>query len=235
MRELRNNMLSKLLFDLDNTLLDFDKAERIALTRALSALSLEPTDHLLDRYNKINLAQWKLLEKGELDRDAVKLRRFLLLFEEFGIDREAKEAAHLYEGFLGEGHYFMDYAEELLQKLSGEYQIYIVTNGTAHVQKGRIASAGIRNYVEDVFISEEIGANKPSKEYFDRCFERIPGFDRNEAVMIGDSLTSDILGGINAGIRTIWFHPEGEVNGTEIIPDYEITDLRELPDLLKTL
>mgnify|MGYP004558423763 FL=1 len=228
-------MLRKLLFDLDNTLLDFDKAERLALTKALSALSLEPTDHMLDRYNKINLAQWKLLEKGELDREAVKKRRFLLLFEEFGIDREAEEAARLYEGFLGEGHYFMDYAEELLQKLSGEYQIYIATNGTAHVQKGRIASAGIRDYVEDVFISEEIGVNKPSKEYFDRCFERIPDFDRNEAVVIGDSLTSDILGGINAGVRTIWFHKEGEENGTGIIPDYEITDLRELPDLLKKL
>lgn len=235
MRELRNNMLRKLLFDLDNTLLDFDKAERLALTKALSALSLEPTDHMLDRYNKINLAQWKLLEKGELDREAVKKRRFLLLFEEFGIDREAEEAARLYEGFLGEGHYFMDYAEELLQKLSGEYQIYIVTNGTAHVQKGRIASAGIRDYVEDVFISEEIGVNKPSKEYFDRCFERIPDFDRNEAVVIGDSLTSDILGGINAGVRTIWFHKEGEENRTGIFPDYEITDLRELPDLLKKL
>lgn len=228
-------MLRKLLFDLDNTLLDFDKAERLALTKALSALSLEPTDHMLDRYNKINLAQWKLLEKGELDREAVKKRRFLLLFEEFGIDREAEEAARLYEGFLGEGHYFMDYAEELLQKLSGEYQIYIVTNGTAHVQKGRIASAGIRDYVEDVFISEEIGVNKPSKEYFDRCFERIPDFDRNEAVVIGDSLTSDILGGINAGVRTIWFHKEREENGTGIIPDYEISDLRELPDLLKKL
>lgn len=228
-------MLSKLLFDLDNTLLDFDKAERIALTKALSALSLEPTDHMLDRYNKINLAQWKLLEKGELDRDAVKKRRFLLLFEEFGIDREAKEAARLYEGFLGQGHYFMDYAEELLQKLSGKYQIYIVTNGSAHVQKGRIASAGIRNYVEDVFISEEIGANKPSKEYFDRCFAKIPDFSRDEAVVIGDSLTSDILGGINAGIRTIWFHPGEDQNETEVIPDYEITDLRELPDLLKKL
>lgn len=228
-------MLRKLLFDLDNTLLDFDKAERLALTKALSALSLEPTDHMLDRYNKINLAQWKLLEKGELDREAVKKRRFLLLFEEFGIDREAEEAARLYEGFLGEGHYFMDYAEELLQKLSGEYQIYIVTNGTAHVQKGRIASAGIRDYVEDVFISEEIGANKPSKEYFDRCFERIPDFDRNEAVVIGDSLTSDILGGINAGVRTIWFHKKESQNEAEIIPDYEITDLRELPDLLKKL
>ena len=94
-------MLRKLLFDLDNTLLDFDKAERLALTKALSALSLEPTDYMVDRYNKINLAQWKLLEKGELDREAVKKRRFLLLFEEFGIDREAEEAARLYEGFLG--------------------------------------------------------------------------------------------------------------------------------------
>ena len=140
-------MLRKLLFDLDNTLLDFDKAERLALTKALSALSLEQTDYMLDRYNKINLAQWKLLEKGELDREAVKKRRFLLLFEEFGIDREAEEAARLYEGFLGEGHYFMDYAEELLQKLSGEYQIYILTNGKAHVQNGRIASAGIWDYV----------------------------------------------------------------------------------------
>ena len=122
-------------------------------------------------------------------------------------------------------------AEELLETLYGKYRMYLVTNGTLSVQKGRLKSSGISRYFEDIFISEELGYNKPGREYFDCCFSRIPDFHKETAVIVGDSLTSDIQGGINAGIRTIWFNPSHEKT-SEIIPDHEFDSLMKLPELL---
>ena len=224
-------MVETLLFDLDNTLLDFNKAERAAISKTLESFHINPKPSVLKRYSELNLSQWKLLEQGIISRDQVKLRRFQLLFDELNITAPAKEAAHTYETLLSQGHYFVDGAEELLKTLYGKYRMYMVTNGTLCVQKGRLKSAGISPYFEDIFISEELGYNKPGKEYFDCCFSRIFDFNRETAVIIGDSLTSDIQGGINAGIRTIWFNPSHE-KASEIIPDHEFDSLVKLPDLL---
>ena len=201
-------MIDTVFFDLDNTIFDFNKAEHIALAKTLEELGIPPSEETCARYSVINLAQWKLLEKGVITRREVKLRRFRLLFEELGVPAAPEEAAARYESLLGIGHYFMDGAEELLQTLYGNYRLYLVTNGTAAVQKGRLESAQLQKYFEDIFISEEIGFNKPDIRYFESCFSRIPSFSRETSVIVGDSLTSDIQGGINAGIRTVWFHPE---------------------------
>ena len=158
-------MIDTLLFDLDNTLLDFDKAEANALTKALGEAGITVTDEMCNRYNKINLAQWKLLEQGILTREEVKLRRFQILFEEFAIDAAEEDVAGYYQRYLGQGHYFIEGAEEVLEELSKKYRIYLVTNGTLSVQTGRLESSGIKKYLQGVFISEEIGYNKPSKEY----------------------------------------------------------------------
>lgn len=227
-------MVDTLLFDLDNTLFDFNQAEKIAVGKTLKHFHIEPGATVLKRYSEINLAQWKLLEQGKLSRDQVKLRRFHLLFSELGANVPAEEAALMYESLLACGHYFIDGAEELLETLYGKYRMYLVTNGTLSVQKGRLKSSGISRYFEDIFISEELGHNKPSVEYFNCCFSRIPGFHRETTVIIGDSLTSDIQGGINAGIRTIWFKPAHE-KAADIIPDYEFDSLRNLPELLPEL
>jgi len=226
-------MIHTILLDLDDTLLDFQKAERAALVKTLTELNIEPKEETLARYSVLNLAQWRLLEKGELSRDEVKLRRYRLLFEEIGADCSAQKAAELYEGYLGIGHYFIDGAEELLDVLSMDYSLYLVTNGTARVQEGRIESAGIAGYFKGIYISEKIGFNKPSKEFFDHCFAQIPDFEKEEAVIVGDSLTSDIQGGKNAGVKTIWFNPTQSVNASPIRPDYEIMNLQELPILIK--
>ncbi len=226
-------MIYTILLDLDDTLLDFQKAERAALVKTLTELNIEPKEETLARYSVLNLAQWRLLEKGELSRDEVKLRRYRLLFEEIGADCSAQKAAELYEGYLGIGHYFIDGAEELLDVLSVDYSLYLVTNGTARVQEGRIESAGIAGYFKGIYISEKIGFNKPSKEFFDHCFAQIPDFEKEEAVIVGDSLTSDIQGGKNAGVKTIWFNPTQSVNTSPIRPDYEIMTLQELPILIK--
>lgn len=229
------SMIDTILFDMDNTILDFNKAERSALIKTLIQLDIEPAESTLHRYHELNIAQWKLLELGKLTRKEVKLRRYRLLFEELGLKRSAEEAVGIYETFLGQGHYYMEGAEELLQKLSQNYRLYIVTNGTASVQKGRVESAGLKKYVKDIFVSETLGYNKPSKKYFDLCFEQIPDFRRKNTIIVGDSLSSDIQGGINAGLITVWLNTENISNDSEIIPDYEISELSELKRLLNLL
>lgn len=225
-------MIRTVLFDVDNTLLDFSKAEKNALTKTLRQLGIEPGETILERYSELNLAQWKLLEQGKLSRGEVKVRRYRLLFEEIGADCSPEKAARIYEELLGIGHFFMEGAEELLEELYQKYNLYLVTNGTAAVQRRRLKSAGLKKYVQGIFISEEMGSNKPAKEYFDRCFEQIPGFRKEETVIIGDSLTSDIQGGKNTGIRTIWFNPGRLPNDSGPAADYEIASLREIGPLL---
>lgn len=217
-----------LFIDLDNTILNFNAAERVALTKALTDLGVEPTEEILDRYNKINMAQWKLLEKGIITRPEVKSRRYRLLFDEFNIQKDPDETARIYEGYLAHGHFFMDGAPELLESVYGKCKLYLATNGTACVQHGRLNSADIEKYFDNIFISEELGYDKPSREYFTACFNKIPNFDKSKAYIIGDSLTSDIQGGINAEIKTVWFNPNNEKNETEIKPDFEIHTLKEI-------
>ena len=225
-------MIRNILFDLDNTLFDFDKAEALAVRRTLLELGVDPSPAVVTRYSQLNLAQWKLLELGQLTRQEVKLRRYQLLFEELGIRQDPGKAARIYETQLGIGHYFIEGAEELLLELHGNYRLYLVTNGTASVQKSRLQSSGIQPFFQGIFISEDLGADKPSAAYFDACFARIPDFQKEETVIVGDSLTSDIKGGVNAGIRTIWFHPSSAANETGIQPDYELHALKDLPQLL---
>lgn len=223
------------LLDLDDTILDFHKAERIALEKTLVALGLEATDEVLGRYSEINAAQWRLLEQGKLTRAEVKERRYQLLFEEFGIDVDPVKAARTYEHNLSIGHYFIKDAEWVLEELSKKYELYLVSNGSVDIQMPRIASAGIEKYFTRMFISEAVGYNKPDIAFFEAVFAVIPNFDKQKAVMIGDSLSSDILGGKNAGITTVWFHPSDEAVTTTTRPDYVISSLKQLPQLLKNL
>ncbi|MFW5649108.1 MAG: YjjG family noncanonical pyrimidine nucleotidase [Candidatus Alkaliphilus sp. MAG34] len=228
-------MIKNILFDLDNTLLDFHLAERIALTKTLLHLSIEPKEEILDRYSEINSSQWKLLELGKLTREEVRVNRYKLLFEEIGVDRCASSATKYYENLLGIGHYFISGAEELLKILSDSYRLYLVSNGLTAVQKPRIESACMAGYFKDIFISQMVGFNKPSVEFFDHCFRKIPEFKNNETMIVGDSLTSDIKGGKNAGITTVWFNPEDTENFSDVIPDYEIDRLLDLLPLLETI
>lgn len=223
------------LLDLDDTLLDFHKAERIAIARTFVRLGIQPEEAIIRRYSEINAAQWERLEKGEISREQVLVGRFALLFEELGLNCSSREAKAAYENFLSQGHYFMPGAEALLEALRDRYRLFICSNGTAVVQEGRLKSAGIGPYFEKIFISEEIGFNKPSPEFFARCFENIPDFSRELTIIIGDSLSSDILGGINAGIRTCWFNPQGRPGRNDIVPDYELVKLEQVPGLLEKI
>ena len=228
-------MIEFLFLDMDDTILDFHKAEGIALRKTLQSFGLTPTDHVCARYTKINREHWQRLENRELTREQVVVGRFATLFREFGMDVDAYAVAMAYEGNLSQGHYFMPGAEEALQRLSQKYKLYLASNGTSRVQWPRLESAGIRGYFQDIFISQDMGADKPSREYFESCFARIEGFDVSRAMMVGDSLTSDIRGGLNAGMRTCWINARKENSREDIPADYQIEYLHQLEALLETL
>ena len=228
-------MFEFLFLDLDDTILDFHKAERIAITKTLQDFGLTVSEEVLTTYSAINRLHWEMLERGELTREEVLTNRFTALFAHFGLTVDAYACAKAYEQNLSVGHYFLPGAEEAVDALSKKYRLFLVSNGTACVQQGRMTSANLYRFFEIVFISQEIGYNKPAKEYFDRCFAQIPGFDPKKAIIVGDSLTSDILGGINAGITTCWVNPKGLPGREDIQPDYEIKALSELEALLERL
>ena len=228
-------MIEFLLLDLDDTILDFHMQEAAAIRKTLSEAGIEPTDELCDLYSKINLRHWKMLEKGEITRETLAWHRFQELFETLGVEGNSQKTGEIYWDHLACGHYFLPGAEAAVKALAKKYQLYMVTNGTARVQYSRIASAGLAPYFKDIFVSQEIGVNKPEKAYFDVCFAKIPGFDRERAMIVGDSLSSDIRGGKNAGIKTCWVNPKGKAAPPENMPDYEIESIAQLEALLETI
>lgn len=227
-------MIEFLFLDLDDTILDFHKAERIAISKTIREFGVEPTEEILNLYHGINKWHWEQLELGKLTRAEVLVNRFGVLFEKLGVVVDASGCAKVYESNLSQGHWFLPGAEEAVNALSKKYRLFLASNGTAVVQKGRMTSANLYRFFERVFVSQEIGHNKPSREYFEACFARIPGFDREKAMIVGDSLSSDIKGGINAGIKTVWVNPEHKTCG-ETKPDYEIEYLSQLEALLEGL
>lgn len=228
-------MIRNVLLDLDDTIFDFHKAERIALSRALVEMGVEVSEAVLSRYSEINRDRWQRLERGELTRTQVLVSRFEILYRELCVSASAEQTQALYERYLSIGHHFLPGAEKMLEDLYGRYRLYLASNGTACVQEGRIASANIARYFDDMFISQHVGYDKPSVEFFDVAFARISDFSREETLIVGDSLTSDIRGGNNAGIRTVWYNPKGLARIEGIRVDYEIRDLSELSPLLATL
>ncbi len=228
-------MLEFLFIDLDDTILDFKKAEQVAIRKTLSDAGLTPTDAVCLRYSQINDMHWKMLERGELTRSQVLVGRFRMLFEEFGVHADPEKTARAYMENLSVGHFFLPGAEEAVAALSEKYRLFLASNGTASVQRSRLKSADISRYFENIFISQDIGVNKPAKEYFYRCFAQISGFAPERAMIVGDSLSSDILGGKNAGIATCWVNPGHKNYTLEQKPDYEIESLAQLAALLGQL
>lgn len=224
-----------LFLDLDDTILDFQKAEKNALCQTLTTFGISPTEEICSRYSAINKAHWQRLERKELTRAEVLLGRFATLIDELGLSVDAAVCAQRYEERLSHGHDFLPGAYDALVRLSRSYRLFLASNGTKSVQQRRIASAGIAPFFENIFISQEIGANKPDIAYFRRCFSQIPDFVPEEALIVGDSLSSDILGGRNAGISTCWINPRHLPKYPDILADYEIETLTQLYPLLEAL
>ena len=228
-------MFEFLLLDLDDTIFDFKGQEKLALQQALRIFDIDPTEEVCHRYHLINKEHWERLERKEITREQVLVGRYAVLLQELGLDYDPVLLARTYEKCLSQGHLFLPGAVETLERLYGKYKLYIVSNGTSHVQAGRLKSADISHFFEDIFISHDIGVNKPDKAFFERCFAKIPGFQKEKALIVGDSLSSDFLGGIKAGIKTCWVNAQGKPADPQIPADYEIESLTGLPALLESL
>ncbi len=213
-----------ILFDIDDTLLDFSKSEEIAISNLMKYYNIIPTKENCELYHRINIKYWKMFENKQITRNALLVERFKDFFKEFNIEDDFEKTNNLYFDILSQLAYVIEGAEDLLEKLSKNYDLYGVTNGTTRVQKGRLAKTNIHKFLKQIYLSEEIGFQKPDIKYFDFVFEDIKIINKEEVLIIGDSVTSDIQGGINAGIDTVWYNPKENVSDikcTYIVKNYQ--------------
>lgn len=219
-----------LLLDLDETLFDFKKSEKYAINRLMEKYSIPVTEENRRLYSEINDSKWKQLEKGVLTRPQLFKERFSEFFEKTGTVADTSEANLSYLKFLSQASFILEGALEACAKLSEKYRLYIVTNGASIVQHGRLDGSPIMDYISDVFISEEIGLNKPQKEYFDYVLDHIPEKDKTKILVVGDSLSSDIAGAVNSGLDSCWINRKKQ--SIESPATYSISDITVLYDFL---
>ncbi len=221
-----------LLFDLDDTILDFTKGEKAALSELFEEMHVESVTDFMSDYAVINKSLWTDMENGKIERDYILNNRFYMLFKKHGTEVDGKEIEKKYRYYLDLQHEYIDGAEEILKDLCRDCRVYLITNGVSATQFKRIRDAKLEGSFKEVFVSEDIGYQKPAKEFFEAAIKKIPDFELKKALVIGDSLTADIKGGISAGIDTCWFNPNKIENLTDIKPDYEISSLLEIYNVL---
>ena len=222
-----------ILWDIDGTLLNFEESEKHAIRACFAQFGLgECTDEMLAEYSLINRKYWQRLERGELTKPQVLEGRFLEFFGKRGLDTNCVAQFNAqYQISLGDTFCFYDGAEETVQSLRGKVKQYAVTNGTAIAQKRKLACSGLDQLLDGVFISEEVGVEKPGVDFFHRVFEKIGTYDRDEVLIVGDSLTSDIQGGNNAGILCCWFNHKGDKAKDGLRIDFEIQNLSDVLEI----
>lgn len=224
-----------LLFDADETLLDFDRDETDALSRILDECGIKKSEENINTYKEINIGLWKALERGEIDKPVLKKVRFRMFFEKIGYTPKEDPFVinERYLSYLGEGGNLLAGAKELITELhQSGYELYIVTNGIEKTQRKRLTKAGILLYFTELFVSETVGHQKPKKEYFDYVLGHISEKDKSKVLLIGDSLTSDIKGAVNAGITCAWLRHTPAADSGELRPDYVIDNISQVRDLL---
>ena len=217
-----------ILLDADDTVLDFKKSEAVALRATLERFSLRVDEEVISTYSEINDGYWKALERGEVIKSDLRWLRFADLCKTFGFEVAPTLMADEYESNLSKTPYMLDGAAELCRDLAEKYRIYIVTNGQKKVQKGRLFCTPLTAYFIKAFISEDVGYEKPSREYFEKVASEIPEFDKSKTVIIGDSLTSDIKGGIGFGIDTCWYNPHGKALPDGINVTYNVRSFEDI-------
>jgi 2-haloacid dehalogenase len=222
-----------ILFDADGTLFDYDKAEAHALEKAFKHFNFKYTEESeLKNYRIINKEIWIDYENGKIDSKNLRIERFRRLFKNYEEKIDFNEFSTVYLSLLSDGIFLIDGAEEVCRYLFQKYKIVILTNGIKDVQLSRIKNSSLNKYIHDIITSEETGYKKPDVGIFDYTFNRIEHFDKDTTLIIGDSLSSDIQGGINYKIDTCWYNSIGEENKSGLNPNYEINDLRQLIRLL---
>jgi 2-haloacid dehalogenase len=218
--------------DADETIFDFSRAESYALEETFRQYGLDATQDSLSAYHEINKELWERLEKGEMDQPRLKSERFRLLLIKLGIGLDAERVGKSYIEWLSQGAFLLDGAEEICEYLSRKYKIVIITNGIKEVQSARIGNSRVRKYFSKVVISEEANCSKPSKEIFEYACRAVDYHRKDRMIIVGDSLSSDIQGGLNFGIDTCWANLASKPNQTDMVPTYEIRTLEELKTLL---
>ena len=222
-----------LLFDADETLFDFKMTEREALFKSIEEFNLDlDKEYALNVYSKINKAIWEEFERGEITSDKLRVERFERFLKKVNKDVDAILFSKAYSKFLGEGAYLFEDSVEVIDYLSKEYTLVLITNGLKDVQRNRIAKTPLKDYFKELVISDEIKISKPDKRIFNYALEKVGNIDKSKVLMIGDSLTSDMQGGINAGIDTCWYNPNGFENKLGLNLTYEINSLKELMNIL---
>ena len=225
-----------LLFDLDHTLLDFDAAGDVALSHLLKEEGVEDIQAYKNYYVPMNKALWKDLELKKITKNELVNTRFAKLFAHFGIEKDGSYLAERYQFFLSKQGRTITGVEDLLKTLIHQgYELYAATNGITFIQTGRLEQSGIKPYFKEIFISEQLHTQKPDAAFYEKIGARIPNFDKNHALMIGDSLSADIQGGNNAGIDTIWYNPRRLENKTLAHPTYEVHSYKDLLNCLGEL
>ena len=223
-------MIKTILWDFDNTLLDFSVAERAAITSTFKLMQLgDVSDDMLKRYAEINISYWQKVERNEIKKDKALVERYEEFFSEIGIDtRFAYEFNENYELALADTIEYIDDSYNIVKSLQGRYKQCITSNGAYNVQKLRIKNSGFDKLMDYIFISDEIKAEKPSLVFFNYVFDTIKCKDRSEIIIVGDSLTSDIKGGNNAGILTCWFNKKKLPVPSGYKVDFDIQNLSEI-------
>jgi len=227
-------MIKVLLWDVDGTLLDFKQAEYAAIKKCFEIFELGVcSDEMILRYSAINRKYWEKLERGEITKQEVLVNRFTEFFKTENIQTDcAVEFNKEYQKWLGETICFCDNSYELLKSLKGRVKQYAVTNGTKAAQDRKLSKSGLINIFDGVFISEVVGCEKPGIEFFEHVWKQIGDYEKEEVMIVGDSLTSDIQGGNNAGIVCCWYNPKGMENNTDLKIEYEIDDLQKVAEIL---
>lgn len=222
-----------LLWDVDGTLLDFDYSMRCSLRSCFHSIGQPLTEEMIRRYSQINDGYWRRLERGEITRAELLVGRFRDFFAEFGLTAIDEKAflAQFQEG-LGRNYAFMDDSLTVVKSLQDQYRQYVVTNGVAATQMSKLRLSGLSEVMDGIFISEDVGCGKPSLDFFNYCLERLTEKDRERILIIGDSMSSDILGGKRAGIKTCWYNPGKASHTYTYRADYEITVLQQLYEVL---
>ncbi|MBF4692399.1 YjjG family noncanonical pyrimidine nucleotidase [Fusibacter ferrireducens] len=223
-----------ILFDADETLFDFKKSERVALENTITDLGLTyDAMYHLPLYKEVNTRIWRELEEGKIQQSLLKTERFRRYADRLNIEIDASKVSVLYEKHLSEASFLYDESLSVIQALHSKCQLVIITNGLTSVQKNRIGQSVIAPYFKTIIISEEVKAAKPNRKIFEIALDSVHFTDKSKVLIVGDSLTSDIQGGINFGIDTCWFNPNHRENKTQIRPTYKIADLYELLALLR--
>lgn len=222
-----------LLFDADDTLFDFPRASSRAFETMCRAHGIPYTPEVYRLYHEINQELWTAFDRGEVTKEFVTLERYVRFLKALDLDRDPAACNRDYLSALGEGVYPLPHAEAVCRELRDRgHRMYIITNAVASVQRSRLRGSVFAELFEAAFISEEAGAAKPSRAYFDYVRRRLPGLTAENALVVGDSLTTDIQGANNAGLPCCWFNRAGKPKPEELRVDYEIADLRELLEIV---